>query len=384
MQQAAAQQSMIVNQRRELGKFVRTGALAVLFLVVLTILFEVGLRAFAPEFGTFSRFDPTLGFSYIPGAPYKFDSPESCGWSTTGTINNLGLRDDDFPAAKPAGEFRILALGNSYTVAYQFPLHDTWSQQVEQRLNENPVDGLHYQVVNAGRSGASTTEQYLYYTGQGETLAPDVVLVLFFPRDYFTSADVSRVRAYAKLGDDGALVIDTSFSEKRSRVSEIVDLAQSYSYAASYFTRLLTLLNRTGGDANAAEGEAVTTPLNADTPEVVVTQRVLLALQQAVEADGARLVIVHGSTPSQVNWDQLDESGSSPDDQSRQLMADFTAAHNIPYLDLVPTLRAYSAANHVLIHGCAGNNGQGHWQPQTQTLVANTVYGFLEANGLAG
>ena len=59
---------------------------------------------------------------------YSIDAPVS--------INSAGLRDDEIPREKPDGEFRILALGDSFTFALGVRLEDIWAQQLERILKE--------------------------------------------------------------------------------------------------------------------------------------------------------------------------------------------------------------------------------------------------------
>ena len=51
-------------------------------------------------------------------------------------VNSLGFRDREFPKEKPAGELRVLAIGDSFTFGAGVQLDDCWVQLLERRLAE--------------------------------------------------------------------------------------------------------------------------------------------------------------------------------------------------------------------------------------------------------
>jgi hypothetical protein len=66
------------------------------------ILFERVLLWFSPQIGNFYEYDADLGFRV---RPYTNDS------------NAFGFNDRDYPLQKPAGHFRIVVLGDSFSWA---------------------------------------------------------------------------------------------------------------------------------------------------------------------------------------------------------------------------------------------------------------------------
>ncbi len=98
-------------------------------------------------------------------------------------INSLGFRDEDFPAQKPGNEYRILAVGDSFTFGPGVLVQDTWVQQLEGMLHakhQTPV-----QVINAGfATGSHYPPGYVdWIQNHGLGLQPDVVIIGFCLND---------------------------------------------------------------------------------------------------------------------------------------------------------------------------------------------------------
>lgn len=95
----------------------------------------------------------------------------------TMTSNSLGFRDLEFTVEKPADEFRVLALGDSFTFGQGVQLEDTWVQVLERRVRETrqgPVE-----VINAGfATGGYDPPGYVsWLRSAGVEFSPDLVIV---------------------------------------------------------------------------------------------------------------------------------------------------------------------------------------------------------------
>src|SRR5690349_11822526 len=94
---------------------------------------------------TINRFDPLTGWSKKPGAVGKRKTPE---FDVTYQVNALGLRDSDTTSyAKPAGTYRVLCLGDSFTLGYTVAEHDLFLEQLGRAWTS---EGRRVDVVNAG------------------------------------------------------------------------------------------------------------------------------------------------------------------------------------------------------------------------------------------
>src|SRR5262245_40825317 len=88
-----------------------------IFLVVL----ELGARLVRlSPIVTISQFDKDLGWVKEPDTTTRKKTSE---FDIKFAINSKGLRDDEIPYEKPAGEYRILVCGDSFTLGYTVDRH---------------------------------------------------------------------------------------------------------------------------------------------------------------------------------------------------------------------------------------------------------------------
>ena len=114
----------------------------------------------------------------LPGATYRHKSADVTVWFR---INQQGMRADrDFPYQKPPGVKRIVSLGDSFTQGYEVAAEETFSAVLERELR---AQGHDVEVLNAGVSGFSNAEAYLYLERELWKYDLDVVLVSFFFND---------------------------------------------------------------------------------------------------------------------------------------------------------------------------------------------------------
>ncbi|HVP39740.1 MAG TPA: SGNH/GDSL hydrolase family protein, partial [Candidatus Saccharimonadales bacterium] len=151
---------------------------------------EVALRVFhlAPSSGVATV--DAADFARLPGifAPNQHvrvtDIPALPYWVT---IDSLGFRGPDFPRVKPAGEFRLLFIGDSETFGDFVDDASTLPAQLERALQAScgPV-----RVINGGLGGSTITEE-LQLARRGEAVTPDMVLLEFTENDV---ADLAHTR----------------------------------------------------------------------------------------------------------------------------------------------------------------------------------------------
>ena len=347
---------------------------------------ELSLAQFAPQYRNYTRPDDLLGYAFLPGARYTVVPAEGCpGWGSSGRINTLGLRDRERDRQRPPETFRILALGDSYTEGFQFDLSRIWPGILEHRLNERG-DSVRYEVINAGRSAMGTGAQLLYYRREGRRYGADVVVLLFVPNDFRDNSMVlsRRPQAYFTATEDG-VVVDTSFvhtfGHRLRKAVQPLKRSMVVSLAAQRYQEWSA--RRYAGKA-AGGGTANPRLSQAEIDAVGVTKRLLLTLATEVAAEGARLVVVMGTDNFEVNW--TDSSGAAVRDPltaaADSIVSAAVGEAGVPFLNLEPIFRAYSAEHHTLLHGCAENRGDGHWNETGHALAAASIHDFLAAQGL--
>jgi len=136
-----------------------------------------------------------------PRVEYKMEPDTLLGWvkpaSTVGirkndeyevpeSTNSLRLRGPEYPVVKPAGESRVLLLGDSFAEAYTVPFDSSFSEVMKRALNTDPKRPV--QVLNSGTAGWSTDQELLYFRRDGRKLGADLVVLLFYQNDVVSNA----------------------------------------------------------------------------------------------------------------------------------------------------------------------------------------------------
>jgi lysophospholipase L1-like esterase len=94
-------------------------------------------------------------------------------------LNNFGFHGPDYTYEKPANTFRILIVGDSFPQGIQVPLEEGFPALLEQRLNEQvsipSVDQI--EIINFAIDSYGTDRELLLYALLGWRFAPDLVLL---------------------------------------------------------------------------------------------------------------------------------------------------------------------------------------------------------------
>lgn len=122
---------------------------------------------------TYFRPDPVLHWVVRPNL-VDFDNLKGGGRITT---NADGLRDVDEPRAKPAGEFRVLVLGDSSNFGHGVEGPEAWSAVLE-RLLEGRTDRP-VKVINGATPGWTTFQAVHFLRDTGLAYQPDLVIAGF-------------------------------------------------------------------------------------------------------------------------------------------------------------------------------------------------------------
>ena len=127
--------------------------------------------------------DPVIGFIYKPNASTYEKGRE---YNALYRINSLGLRDREY-GAKRQGVFRVLLLGDSFSVSHGLSIEDNLSRQLERALQETAnIDGMTviFEVINAAVGGYSPYNYWKAYLRWTPVFHPDAVIVGLSPDDY--------------------------------------------------------------------------------------------------------------------------------------------------------------------------------------------------------
>lgn len=117
--------------------------------------------------------DPRPLHLYLPGQTIQERKPE---FVHERTMNSLGLADREYPAAKAPNEFRILALGDSFTEGVGAAPDASWVRVMEREV-QALAPGWRITAINAGVSGSDPYEQHQILKLRLLPLQPDLVIV---------------------------------------------------------------------------------------------------------------------------------------------------------------------------------------------------------------
>jgi len=114
----------------------------------------------------------------VPNAHYFHKSSDG-RWEFN--INNKGFRSKrEFQYEKTKGTIRVLTLGDSYTIGFEVQQEETYSAIIEKYLKSK---GFNVEVINAGVSGFSTSEELVFLEQEGIKYNPDIIVLGYFAND---------------------------------------------------------------------------------------------------------------------------------------------------------------------------------------------------------
>jgi hypothetical protein len=120
--------------------------------------------------------DMVIGFTYQPGAR-AFEKGRE--YNAFYKINGVGLRDREY-GPKEAGVFRVLLVGDSFSVSHGLPIDDSLSRQLERALQKEVISSAKstkIQVVNAAAGGYSPYNYWKAYRRWAPIFKPDIIVV---------------------------------------------------------------------------------------------------------------------------------------------------------------------------------------------------------------
>jgi lysophospholipase L1-like esterase len=114
-------------------------------------------------------------------------------------INTLGFRGREVAAAKAAGVWRVICVGDSYTFG-----HHVTDEEAFPAVLDRLLSGMgHAEAINAGANGFTIVDEARFLRSKGMKLAPDAVVLVFSQNDI---ADLARpqpmieaMRSHARL-----------------------------------------------------------------------------------------------------------------------------------------------------------------------------------------
>ena len=257
------------------------------------------------------RFHPLLGWDKVPGHTHRAQRSEGIDYLFR--YNSHGLRGPEWAYQRPAGTRRVLVLGDSFAEGFFTSEEGTVASVLERRLAGQGCAPC--ETINGGTAAYSTDQEYLFYCEEGRRYGAAAVVLMFYYNDLFYDIVPVGVNGgpkplFALSGDElrltnTPLVAPTPVSaeERQMRVQpqepwhRSVALRLLGNRLDETNPRLDRLLERVGlvAPSMPTPAEELTVfGVGERVPEMWrATHALLRELKRAVEADGARLVVLY-------------------------------------------------------------------------------------------
>ncbi len=218
-----------MNRRELFGNMAVLAAALVFCFIVTELLFSVFSVSALYQPLPYRRADGVFHHSFVPSSSGIFKSNE---WNVGYSINSLGFRDREYNLTKPAGVFRILMLGDSYTEGHGVRPEESFSKQLELMLNANRNSTLRYEVIDAGVSSYSPILEYLVLKYKGIALQPDMVILSY---DWSDPNDDYTYSRLATFNGSEVVAVKPAAEKPKSLFDDVRAFLSRHSYVYQFF-----------------------------------------------------------------------------------------------------------------------------------------------------
>ncbi len=365
---------------------------------------EVALRIAGVSYPNFYGPDARRGWALLPGSEGWW-TKEGHAWVH---INGDGMRDDEHPVAKPAGEVRIAWLGDSCTESLQVPQEQTFWKLLEKEVAAQcpAVAGKKVTSLDFGVSGYGTAQELLTLQDNVWKYQPDLVLLAFYTgndvRNNWRPLELDGSRPYFLPRADGTLALDASFREtsgyrlRRTAPARVlyslfnhVRLIQLAKQAKSALDGWIGAWKASTVEKGTAEHElgldnAVYAPPDAGHSEWqaawTATEAMLRAARDEAAAHRIPFGVVSLTTGMQVHPDPgvrrefMRKLGIQDLFYPDERIAAFGQREGLPVLTLAPELQKIAERDKVYLHGFPNTAlGEGHWNARGHAAAARAM-----------
>lgn len=268
--------------------------------------------------------DPVLPFRPIPNLTHTFDAP-SKEYISEWRHNSLGYRDVEHPFEKPAGTFRIFAMGDSFAWGAGVDFEDTYLNVLERKLNQREGDHPPVEIIKAGIYAYFPAAQRLLLEQDGARFSPDLVLLQFYPNDVMeTALGLDNIRP----SDDGYLM--TQEARDLGRMGQ-------WLYMNSHVARIFLRRNidKKMFERVLLDPSEIYKADSRYEPQWLEIEAELTKMKELCDAMGAKFVLIH------IPEKELDRDGA---DVPPARLAAWAERNGATFINLLPALRTAQAA----------------------------------------
>ncbi|MBB4196231.1 hypothetical protein CCR94_12130 [Rhodoblastus sphagnicola] len=286
-------------------------------------------------------------------------------------FNSHGFHDLEHDRAKPADAFRIVVIGNSYSVAEQVAREHGYVAKLAENLRGCPsLAGREVETINLGVDGFTIHQQFLMLRDYGLTFSPDMVLLQV--NDFVVPGDLDPLKNFSprlEQAEAGIIVnlsyLDTpDYREKSSNAANLLQQASDHSRLLQYLLQYRRARART-----AAKPEAAPAVDEAAIYESYRRGRDLAfgEIASLVQAHDIRFAVT--ITPEA---DALSDRPLAPNPLRRDWMT-LAQSVNAPLLDIEEEARAQVRRTGAWLHGFGAQTGTGHLNRAGNAVFAQAL-----------
>lgn len=324
----------------------------------------------------------------VPNSHAEFRQPD---FAYVQRVNNLGLRGRDVTVEKPAGTYRIVMLGDSFTMGKGVEDSQTFSFLLEQSLQAKlaACGGKRLEVLNAGVDSYAPVLSLIQLKREIEPLKPDWVVLNLDVSDLLQEA---AYRKQAVFGGDGEVVAVPQHTSDDSPYERFRD----WTGRNLFFTRaLLFYVNRKFGHreltvrqvVTEADPETVAHTLEGDVDRREQWEQIfdsISRIQNRAHLQGAGFLLTvypWAHQISQTEWVPgryaFMSKDAMPSNASLNTIKQLASEHDIQILDLFPYFRSYSGKDPLYF------KHDMHWTPQGHQVMARGIEDYFVQKQLA-
>jgi hypothetical protein len=315
-------------------------------------------------------------------------------------ISAQGLRNEYVPT-KAAGEFRVLLLGDSYTMGYGLHDDETFAHHLQQKLDKGfPRKKL--RVINCGVGGYAPFQERIFLNERGFIHEPDlVILQLFPPNDVGNSLarTPDRLQAFDPVWNRNV------HNYKRQKELPFATERWLVRHSMAY-ERLTKIINRNGPAYSILSNFRLIPQVSYPNlmpqtnrphlrevclrdwyPELdraweKYAESILGIVADCQERGIAIAVFAHSDVNSLLpdNWEILNQKwADTPYEMNKdlRLTEELCKANDIPYIDILSRMLAHDVPEGIFF------KHDGHFAPTGARLVGEVLYDFVASRFLA-
>jgi len=301
-------------------------------------------------------------------------------------VNAHGLRGAEIRTEKAPGIFRILMLGDSFTMGKGVEDDLTFSVLLQKALNAGGrTCGKTIEVLNGGVDSYAPVLSNIYLR-ELASLRPDMVIENLDVSDLVQEAAYRKV---AERGPDGTIVAVPQRNDGDSLVDKVRSWTEKHLFltrvALFYATRASGYREITVRDVvTRANAEIVAHTLEGDTDRTAQWEAIFESLdlmRRYADSQNIEFLLSIYPWPHQVNdreWVPgrytFMSEGARPSDVSNRTIHAMAQARNMPLFDATPAFKSYRGSARLYF------DYDMHWTPAGQQVMAKALEEYLYAN----